>query len=382
MNLVAVLCIAGFSSSLALRSMDPMLPVLAGDLGISFHDAALLITVYSVPYAATLLLLGPAADAIGKGRLIHLCLAGFALSLVVSAAAPGYWWLFWSRATAGAFAGGLIPVALALIGDRVPFADRQLAISRFLLVTIVGQMSGAIVTGTLAELVGWRAIFTLLALVAVAATIVTRPSFMPPTDASTRQMTLNGVWSDYQAVFENPISPLILGMAAAEGSLVLGILSFVAPLLARHEASGVLEAGIAIAAFALGGITYGAMARFLLGMFRPPHLVRIGGVIAGSMYVAAALPVHWITVVGFFYFAGFGLFMLHNTLQTQATELAPRARGSAMALFAAALFLGQGGGPLLGGAVTQVSSVDTLFVCAGLLILLFSLASARLVRER
>lgn len=380
MNLVAVLCVAGFASSLALRSIDPMLPVLASDLGVPFRDAALLITVYSVPYAVALLALGPAADAVGKNRLIRLCLAGFALSLAASAMAPGYWWLFWSRAAAGAFAGGLIPVALALIGDRVPFAERQLAISRFLVITIVGQMSGAIVTGTLSELMGWRAMFVFMALVAATATVVVHRS-LGDSDAPTRRLTLKGAWSDYRAVFANPISPLILGMAAAEGSLVVGILSFVAPLLAGHAASGVLEAGIAIAAFALGGITYGAMARFLLGMFRAPHLIRMGGSISGAMYVAAVLPVPWITVVFFFYLAGFGFFMLHNTLQTQATELAPRARGSAMALFAAALFLGQGGGPLIGSAVTHLASVNALFVIAGLSILMLSAAAARLVRR-
>src|SRR5262245_51157933 len=103
MNLVVVLCIAGFASSLALRSIDPMLPVLAADLGVSFQDAALLITVYSVPYAVGLLVLGPAADAVGKARLIRVCLAGFAVSLTVSVFAPNYWSLFAARAVAGAF---------------------------------------------------------------------------------------------------------------------------------------------------------------------------------------------------------------------------------------------------------------------------------------
>lgn len=39
--------------------------------------------------------------------------------------------------------------------------------------------------------------------------------------------------------------------------------------------------------------------------------------------------------------------MIHNSLQTQATEHAPTARGSAVALFAAGLFAGQGRGLLL-----------------------------------
>lgn len=381
MNLVVVLCIAGFSSSLALRSIDPMLPVLAADLGVSFQDAALLITVYSVPYAVALLALGPTADAIGKARLIRFCLAGFAVSLAASVFAPDYWSLFVVRAVAGAFAGGLIPVALALIGDQVPFAQRQVAISQFLVVTIVGQMSGAMIAGVLSEVMGWRAIFGFMAVVACCAAIATH-LYLGSDEQPTRRLTIGGAWVNYRVVFDNPIALLVFGMAGAEGALVLGILSFVAPLLAMHDASGVLEAGIAIAAFSLGGISYGAMARFLIGMFRQRQLVRLGGLIAGIMYMAAALPLHWLSAVPFFFLAGFGFFTLHNTMQTQATELAPRARGSAMALFAAALFLGQGLGPIFGGLVTRTAGVSVLFVAAGLMIAAISLVTARLVKER
>jgi hypothetical protein len=42
---------------------------------------------------------------------------------------------------------------------------------------------------------------------------------------------------------------------------------------------------------------------------------------------------------------GLSYYMLHNCLQTEATELAPTARGSAVALFACGFFLGQALGP-------------------------------------
>ncbi|MDZ8226176.1 hypothetical protein [Nostoc sp. ChiVER01] len=37
-----------------------------------------------------------------------------------------------------------------------------------------------------------------------------------------------------------------------------------------------------------------------------------------------------------------GFYMMHSTLQTQATELSPEARGTAVSLFAFSLFLSQG----------------------------------------
>jgi predicted MFS family arabinose efflux permease len=50
---------------------------------------------------------------------------------------------------------------------------------------------------------------------------------------------------------------------------------------------------------------------------------------------------------------GISYYMLHNSLQTEATEIAPAARGSAVALFACGFFVGQGLGPLLFGALVH-----------------------------
>jgi len=44
---------------------------------------------------------------------------------------------------------------------------------------------------------------------------------------------------------------------------------------------------------------------------------------------------------------GFGFYMLHNTRQTQATQMAPTSRGTAVTLFACLLFFGQSSGVLL-----------------------------------
>ena len=38
---------------------------------------------------------------------------------------------------------------------------------------------------------------------------------------------------------------------------------------------------------------------------------------------------------------GLGFYMLHNTLQTNATQMTPEARGTAVAIFSSALYLGQ-----------------------------------------
>jgi len=63
---------------------------------------------------------------------------------------------------------------------------------------------------------------------------------------------------------------------------------------------------------------------------------------------------------------GLAFYMLHNCLPTEATELAPTARGSAVALFASGLFLGQGAGPLLFGPLAQYAGHAGAYVLVAL----------------
>jgi predicted MFS family arabinose efflux permease len=110
-------------------------------------------------------------------------------------------------------------------------------------------------------------------------------------------------------------------------------------------------------------------------------MMSLGGLVIGLTYLAVAAAPSWPLVALAFLVAGFGYYMLHNTLQTQATELAPGARGSAVALFAASLFLGQGLGPVLYGPVAPMSGYPALFVGAGLLTMLLGVVAVRLIRR-
>ena len=59
--------------------------------------------------------------------------------------------------------------------------------------------------------------------------------------------------------------------------------------------------------------------------------------------------------------AGFGYYLLHATLQTNATQMVPSARGTAVAWFASCLFMGQAAGVALAGAVVDEIGAAALF---------------------
>ena len=82
------------------------------------------------------------------------------------------------------------------------------------------------------------------------------------------------------------------------------------------------------------------------------------------------------------FFAGVGFYMLHNTLQVQATQMAPEARGTAVTLFACLLFLGQSLGVLLVAASVDRGWIAPVFSVAALGVLVLGALVSRKVNGR
>ena len=99
-----------------------------------------------------------------------------------------------------------------------------------------------------------------------------------------------------------------------------------------------------------------------------------------ACYAALAVaPLWWLDAVAML-FAGLAFYMLHNSMQTEATELAPTARGSAVALFACGFFVGQGLSPLLfGGLLHALGPQVSLVIVAAAIVVLGRVVVLRIV---
>lgn len=106
-------------------------------------------------------------------------------------------------------------------------------------------------------------------------------------------------------------------------------------------------------------------------------LARLGGALLVVGFVSFAyVPVlAWTPAACLI--AGFGFYCLHNTLQTNATQMAPAARGAAMSLFACFLFIGQSLGVSGAAWVADNLSDQLIFACSGAGLLLLALIVAR-----
>jgi predicted MFS family arabinose efflux permease len=376
-SLSLVFTVCAFASGFGLRVIDPLILPIAQHFALTPATAALLTTAYALPYALAQPFLGPLGDRFGKVRCIQLCVAVMAVALVLGVVAFSFGWLLVTRLVAGTFAGGIIPLVLAGLGDAHDMQERQVVVGRMLVAIISGQMLGSAASGLVSNVWGWRGALAVAAAVAVLATAMTTWSLRsrPQPVAAAAAAPPLSFTALYAHVFANRKAPWLYGAVVCEGALVFCLFPYMGQLLLEHAGSSTSaapsQAGLVLGAFGIGGIVYGLTVRRVIQALGMRRMCMVGSVAVALVYaVLLLLPVWWWHMAAMVV-CGLGYYMLHNSLQIEATELAPSARGSAVALFACGFFIGQGVGPPLFGALLHGTSftVALLGAAAGLLAL-------------
>lgn len=374
--LLFVLAICGFSGALATRLLDPLLTSIASDFGTSTGAIALLSSAFALPFGLSQPLLGPVGDAFGKAFLIKVAAVLLALCLLGSALAPTLTVLFAGRVLGGIAAGGVMPVCMALIGDSFPLALRQVAMSRYVGATLIGQLVGASAGGSIAEWIGWRGVLGCaagLAVFAAGAAI----ALLPKSDGTAGPVRVGDALDRYRLVLANPRSLVCYGVVFVEGLAIYGITPFIGDLLLTRGAGGVRETGFVIAGLGLGGLLFAIVVPAILRVATRPALMAAGGGIAASGLAGVGLDLTWAAQMGFMVVLGFGFFLLHNSVQTEVTELAPSARSSSFALHAFSFFMGQALGPIVYGLSLPAFGAARSLQVGALALLVTGLAASR-----
>ena len=385
MPLLFVLACACFIGGLMIRLIDPVVPEIAADLATSEASVSLLASAYAVPYALVQPVLGPVGDLIGKTRVIKICLACLAAASALTVVANSIEVMFAARVLGGLAGGGIIPLALATVGDHVAFEKRQVALSQILTAMIAAVLVGTIGTGLAASLIGWRGAFANATIMAVAAYVLAMVSLEETRPSPGRRSLsdqLASALEGYGQVFANARAYVCYAGVFVEGVLIFGLLPYIATLLTARGAGGSFEAGMVLAGMAIGGLVYTQLVARLIGrMGGIANLIRVGGVFLSIGFAGVALQGSWGVEMAAFALLGFGFYSIHNSLQTQATELAPGHRGASVALHAFFFFLGQSAGPVLYAVALEAVPVWELLSAVAIVAFLLSILLAHALRR-
>jgi predicted MFS family arabinose efflux permease len=371
-----------FAQTLSTRAVEPVIPQIAHDLVIEVSTAALLASAFAFPYALVQPALGTMGDFLGKTRLMNACLLIVALSSLACAVATSFPFLVSMRVVAGVVAGGVFPIAMALIGDLVPVNERQVAIGRLLAVGLTGNLIGSTFAGVIGDVFGWRAVFAILGvfglIVAIMAFFVFRNIGAPPPVPFNRAAVI----ANFRGIFADPRAKVCFIAVFLEAVFIHGLFPYVALLLLQTGEARASIAGLLIAAFAVGGVVYSFVIPLLVGRVPERGLMIMGGVIAAAGLVLTALNFAWYVQVAIYVGFGLGFYLLHGSIQLHVTELSQTARGAAASLHSCFFYLGQAVGPVIYGIGFAHGGPEPTLLAGAAVVMGVGLVCAKLLRHR
>lgn len=380
----AMLSLAAFGSAVSMRVTDAQLPRLAAEFGVDVGDAAAaVITAFSLAYGLAQLFFGPVGDRFGKYRVIAWGGVASAATAVLCGLAPSLPLLLVARLLAGATTASIIPLSMAWIGDVVAYEERQPVLARFLVGQVLGMAAGVLLGGFAADHLSWRVPFFLIAaiFVAVSAALFATDRRLPPHARRTVRGEGHAVGRmvrEFAAVLGVPWARRIVVVVFLEGAFLFGVLAYAATHLHERHGVSLSAAGAIVMAMGMGGLAYALAAPFFVRRFGEVGLTSIGSILmAGSVLAIALAPSAWWALPACFV-CGLGFYMLHNTLQTNATQMAPERRGAAVSSFASSFFLGQAAGVAIAGLGVGLFGTVPVMVVGAMAVLAVGLAFSRM----
>jgi predicted MFS family arabinose efflux permease len=371
---------AAFISGANLRMFDTLLPNLAADFAVDPTVASIVVTAFTLAYGLFQVVHGPLGDRVGRLRTVAVAMFLASAGSLGSALAPNLTGLALLRFLTGIGAAGIIPVSLAWIGDHTSYDDRQAALGRFMAFSITGQIVGPALGGALAEWLGWREVFYLMtaAFLVVAVAVLALDGRQRRTVGwAPRPRATQNFLRTYTDILRVPWVRTVLLTVFLEGALFFGCFAYVGAWLKETFALSYLSIGAMLAGFGLGGLFYSMLVRWLLRRLGEVGFALNAALVLVTFYVTLPLAPTWQLVGPLCAIGGFGFYMLHNTLQTKATEMYPSARGTAISAFALSLFCGQALGVAFFGRAIAWFGYTPSFVVTGNALLLLAVFFSR-----
>ncbi len=353
-----------------------LLTPIAADLGITEGTAGQAVTVTAVVGMVASLLITSVARNIDRRHLMMIFSSFLVISNLMVALAPGLAMLLIGRLLLGVALGGFWAMSTAIVIRLVPAASVPRALSM-----IFSGVSGATIVAApvgsyLGDLVGWRFVFLLTALLGVTSLIaqfLTLPKLAP---------TSNGSLKTLGVVLARP--GIALGLVAA--TLVFGghfaFFTYLRPYLEADIGAGIGMVSALLLGFGLANFVGTLVAGLLisrslkLSLAALPLLMALMAVLLVTtvppLPVAAVLVALW----------GFLFGAVPVSWSTWLARTIPDEAESAGGLLVASIQFAIGMGAAVGGIIFDVSGATSVFGTSGLVLALAAIGIMVGVRSR
>jgi predicted MFS family arabinose efflux permease len=359
-----VLTSLGLAASLGYVSgvaLSPFLVAIARALGTSVPLVGQISALTLALSAALGLAVGPLADHLGHRRILLVGLLTLVVGSAGTALATSYVMLLLASAVGAVSQAVLLPVALAIIGDRFARDERRRAISLVMASTSAAEIVGLPLLTTVAGLLDWRAAFGVLAMLAFAVMLVEIRAIPADTAGHQQRLRPGVALAAYLPLARHaPTLGLVVSSCFRGSGSSLIFIYFGAFLVERHGLS-IQDVGWAYTTTGVGFLVGSLAVAGHLGSLalRP---LQIGGLVLAGLTMAAPLllPLNALAAVAL---VTAGLTAIAAVNAAGATVLAsetPAGQATTMTVNQASNVAGWAIGGSLGGLLIALGGYDAL----------------------
>lgn len=376
----AAISLAAFCAFLDLYAPQPLLPMLRHELGASAGDVSLLVSATTFAIALIAPFTGAVADVLGRKRVIATSMAVLVLPTILVALAKTLPALVLWRFVQGLLLPPVFAVTIAYIAEEFSPREATAVTGLYVSASSLGGFLGRFLTGILADHLGWRNAFLVLAALTLACAIAVA-SLLPPERGFTRAA---GMLSSARQTLQHLRNPrLVVIYAVGFGVLFTFVATFT-----------YVNFHLAAPPYDLSPTGLGALfAVYLMGSFVSPltgrAVARFGRrrLVLGAVALWAAglaltlLPPLGAIVAGLA--LGVGCGFICQAVATGFVALsAPAGRSSAVGIYASCYYLGGSVGGVLPAFAWNAAGWPGCVVLLLAVLLLLALVVERSWRDR
>nr|WP_246871061.1 MFS transporter [Pantoea ananatis] len=372
MRVTLALFSAGLATFALLYCVQPILPVLSAQFGISPAASSISLSISTAMMALGLLVTGPLSDAIGRKSVMVTALMLAAICTLLSATMTSWHGILLMRGLIGLSLSGVAAVGMTYLSEEIHPSVVAFSMGLYISGNSIGGMSGRLISGVLTDFFSWRIAIAAIGCFALAAAlmfwkILPESRHFRPASLRPRHLTINFRlhWRDaglpllfaeglllmgaFVALF-NYIGYRLLGAPWHLSQAVVGLLSVV--YLTGSWSSP--KAGALTSRFGRGPVMFGSTFIMLMGLL----LTAFNGIV--------------LIFIGMMLFTA-GFFAAHSVASGWIGPRARRAKGQASSLYLFSYYVGSSVAGTAGGFFWHQFGWGglTLFISALLLLALW-----------
>lgn len=163
---------AGLATFALLYCVQPILPVLSSEFGVSPASSSISLSISTAMLAVGLLFTGPLSDAIGRKQVMVTALVLASCCSLLSTMMSSWHGILIMRALIGLSLSGVAAVGMTYLSEEIHPSVVAFSMGLYISGNSIGGMSGRLLTGVFTDFFGWRIALAVISGFALAAALM------------------------------------------------------------------------------------------------------------------------------------------------------------------------------------------------------------------